>query len=102
MVDRAAMSLNLSKTIHSRSNKNIGDVIEERWEITGKTVIAEPQPGDPRRGVPPRFGIYEYEVKAIPMQAPTTPASAGKRKQKEPSVGGTRREASTVPLTVRR
>jgi hypothetical protein len=95
------MTQNLTKTIHSRSNKNIGDVIEERWEITGKTVIAEPQAGDPRRGVPPRFGIYEYEVKAIPTQAPAAPA-AGKRKPKEPSVGGTRREASTVPLTVRR
>ena len=96
-----APQMSLSKTIHSRSNKNVGDVIEERWEITGKTVIAEPQSGDPRRGVPPRFGIYEYEVKAIPTQAPTAPA-VGKRKQKEPSVGGTRREASTVPLTVRR
>ena len=96
-----APQMSLSKTIHSRSNKNIGDIIEERWEITGKTVIAEPQSGDPRRGVPPRFGIYEYEVKAIPTLAPTTPA-VGKRKQKEPSVGGTRREASTVPLTVRR
>jgi hypothetical protein len=95
------MSLNLTKTIHSRSNKNIGDVIEERWEITARTVIAEPQPGDPRRGVPPRFGIYEYEVKAIPTLAPIA-LTGGKRKQSEPSVGGTRREASTVPLTVRR
>jgi hypothetical protein len=97
--DRPKMSLN--KTIHSRSNKNIGDVIEERWEITAKSVIAEPQSGDPQRGVPPRFGIYEYDVKAIPTPAPPTP-TAGKRKQSEPSVGGTRREASSVPLTVRR
>jgi hypothetical protein len=93
--------MSLNKTIHSRSNKNIGDLIEERWEITAKTVIAEPQSGDPQRGVPPRFGIYEYEVKAIPQAVPTTP-SGGKRKQHEPSVGGTRREASEVPLTVRR
>ena len=93
--------MSLTKSIHSRSNKNIGDLIEERWEITTKTVIAEPQVGDPRRGVPPRFGIYEYEVKAIVQQAPEKP-TAGKRKQSEPSVGGTRREASSVPLTVRR
>jgi hypothetical protein len=93
--------MSLEKTIHSRSNKNIGDVIEENWEITAKTVIAEPQPGDPHRGVPPRFGIYEYEVKALPQRLPTKPA-VGKRKQAEPSVGGTRREASSVPLTVRR
>ena len=93
--------MSLTKTIHSRSNKNIGDLIEESWEITAKTVIAEPQAGDPRRGVPPRFGIYEYEVKAIAQQAPAKPAG-GKRKASEPSVGGTRREASSVPLTVRR
>jgi hypothetical protein len=94
--------MSLEKTIHSRSNKNIGDVIEENWEITAKTVIAEPQPGDPRRGVPPRFGIYEYEVKALPQRLPAKPATTGRRKQSEPSVGGTRREASSVPLTVRR
>ena len=93
--------MSLTKSIHSRSNKNIGDVIEEKWEITSKTVIAEPQVGDPRRGVPPRFGIYEYEVKAIAQLAPEKPAG-GKRKQSDPSVGGTRREASSVPLTVRR
>src|SRR5713226_8532243 len=33
------------KTIHSRSNKDIGDVIEEEWEITAKRVIAEPRSG---------------------------------------------------------
>ena len=88
-----------TKTIHSRSNKNVGDIIEGEWEITAKKVIAEPIPGN--GSTPPRFGIYEYEVKAIPMPATTAP-SGGKRKQQEPSVGGTRREASTVPLTVRR
>lgn len=89
------------KTVRSRANKNIGDVIEERWVITGKTVIAEPQAGDPRRGVAPRFGIYDYEVKPIVQQV-AAKAPAAKRKPSEPSVGGTRREASTVPLTVRR
>jgi len=88
-----------NKTIHSRSNKNIGDVIEGEWEITGKKVIAEPIPAG--NGQPPRFGIYEYDVKPIrPSAAPVKP---GRAKQKsEPSVGGTRREASSVPLTVRR
>ena len=93
--------MSLTKTIHSRSNKNIGDVIEERWEITDKTVIAEPQSGDPRRGVPPRLGIYEYGVKPIPQKVSTNPPGR-KSRQNEPSVGGTRREASSVPLTVRR
>ena len=93
--------MSLNKTIRSRSNKNIGDMIEEKWEITARTVIAEPQTGDPRHGVPPRFGIYEYEVKPIVQLMSTEPA-VGKRKQNQPSVGGTRREASSVPLTVRR
>ena len=86
------------KTIHSRSNKEIGDVIEGEWEITAKKVIAEPIPGDGRQA--PRFGIYEYEVK--PIARPAAGKPAGPKRQNEPSVGGTRREASSVPLTVRR
>jgi hypothetical protein len=86
------------KTIHSRSNKDIGDVIEEEWEITAKRVIAEPRPGG--KGETPRFGIYEYEVKPIIDRVAEKPARA--KQQNEPSVGGTRREASSVPLTVRR
>src|SRR2546426_11875684 len=99
MTGRHKMSLD--KTIRSRSNKNIGDVIEENWEITAKTVIGEPQSGDPRRGVPPRLGIYEYEVKPTVQHVPIK-TTGEKRKRTEPSVGGTRREASTVPLTIRR
>ena len=87
------------KTVHSRSNKDIGDVIEGEWEITAKKVIAEPSPGDRNRQAP-RFGIYEYEVKPIFRLAAEKPARA--KQPKEPSVGGTRREASSVPLTVRR
>ncbi|MEO7649788.1 MAG: hypothetical protein ABIZ80_04925, partial [Bryobacteraceae bacterium] len=89
--------MSLSKPIRSRSNKNIGDVIEEKWEITGKTVIADPQPGDRDRGVAPRLGIYEYDVKPIPQKVPAK-AEGGPRKQSGASVGGTRREASGVPL----
>jgi hypothetical protein len=86
------------KTIHSRSNKEIGDIIETEWEITAKRVIAEPRAGG--NGQIPRFGIYEYEVKPIVRRAADKPAVAKQRN--EPSVGGTRREASSVPLTVRR
>jgi hypothetical protein len=86
------------KTIHSRSNKDIGEIIETEWEITAKKVIAEPRAGENRQ--PPRFGIYEYEVKPIISQPAPKPARA--KQQNQPSVGGTRREASSVPLTVRR
>ena len=87
------------KTIHSRSNKDLGDVIEGEWEITAKRVIAEPHSGDGNRQAP-RFGIYEYEVKPIITQALAKPGRA--KQQNEPNAGGTRREASSVPLTVRR
>jgi hypothetical protein len=89
-----------TKTIHSRSNKNIGDIIEQKWEITAKTVIAEPLPGDRNLDIPPRLGIYDYEVKPIVQE--TTAKAGSTKRQPEPSVGGTRREASSVPLTVRR
>jgi hypothetical protein len=90
-----------NKTVRSRSNKNIGEVIEEKWEITAKTVIAEPFVGDRYRGIAPRLGIYDYEVKPIVQQVVDEPTPR-KRKQTDPDVGGTRREASSVPLTVRR
>src|SRR5260221_11783602 len=99
LVEWGNAQMSLNKTIHSRSNKNIGDVIEEKWEITARKVIAEPQAGDRYRGVPPRLGIYEYEVKLIPQAAAAT-AAVKKRRPTEPSVGGTRRAASSVPLTV--
>jgi hypothetical protein len=99
------------KTVHSRSNKDIGDVIEGEWEITAKKVIAEPCPGDRNRQAP-RFGIYEYEVKPVTSGAADKPGAAGKlrsvdkpgraKQRTQPSSGGTRREASSVPLTVRR
>jgi hypothetical protein len=90
--------MNLSKTIRSRSNKNVGDTIEEKWEIIAKIVLAEPQPADRNKNIPPRLGIYDYEVKPIISRAGIM-ATGPKR---EPGVGGTRREASSVPLTVRR
>lgn len=87
------------KTIHSRSNKDIGDIVEGEWEITAKRVIAEPRPGAGTE--PPRFGIYEYDVK--PSMAGAAAVKPGRAKQQSQSnAGGTRREASSVPLTVRR
>src|SRR5437879_13269867 len=84
--------MSFTKTIRSRSNKNIGDMIEEQWEITARTVIDEPQAGDPRHGVPPRLGIYEYQVKPTVPPASTQPVRAT-RKQTLPSAGRTRRAA---------
>ena len=88
-----------NKTIHSRSNKAIGDVIEGEWEITAKKIIAEPLLGDGNRQAP-RFGIYEYEVKPAVVRAAAKPSRA--KQPAQPNAGGTRREASSVPLTVRR
>lgn len=36
-------------------------MIEETWRITAKTVISEPFAGNPRQGIAPRQGIYDYE-----------------------------------------
>ena len=96
------IQMSLNRTVRSRANKNIGEIIEDKWEITGKTVIAEPFAGDRYRGVAPRLGIYDYEVKPIVQQATKEEPASRKRKPAEPNVGGTRREASTVSLTVRR
>ena len=93
--------MSINRTVRSRANKNIGEIIEEKWEIIGKTVIAEPFAGDRYRGIAPRLGIYDYEVKPTVQQVKAEPAPR-KRKPAEPNVGGTRREASTVALTVRR
>ena len=97
----------MTKTIRSRANKNIGEIIEDCWEITAKHVIAEPHTGDKYRGDPPRLGIYDYEAKQIaelvpPPKTTAKERTARERASKEPSVGGTRREASSVPITVRR
>jgi hypothetical protein len=89
--------LTSTKTVHSRSNKNIGDMIEGEWEIVAKKVIAEPIPGGANQA--PRFGIYEYEVKGRVAPAPVKGSRA--KAQTQVSTGGTRREASSV-LTVRR
>ncbi len=89
-----------TKVIHSRSNKEIGDVIEENWEITSKKVIAEPIAGDRARDIAPRHGIYAYEVKPIVQSVPAK--ATREKKPIERSVGGTRREASSSPLIVRR
>jgi len=86
-----------TKTIHSRSNKEVGDKIEGDWEIIAKKVIAEPIPGNGRQA--PRFGIYEYEVKPAVVRA--EPKQSRGKKPTPPNAGGTRREASSV-LTVRR
>jgi len=94
--------MSFEKTVRSRSNKNVGDIIEDKWEITAKTVIAEPTAGNPQRGVAPRLGIYEYEVKPAVMAAPARSSAAPRPKQRESDLGGTRREASAIPLTVRR
>lgn len=48
--------------IRSRSNKNIGDILEDKYKILDKIVIAEPFKGDPRNGIAPRHGVYSYEV----------------------------------------
>jgi hypothetical protein len=66
-------------TIRSRSNKSIGDTIEEKWTITAKRVIAEPTPRT--RFEAPRLGIYDYDVVPLGKSAPVNTTVDGTRKQ---------------------
>jgi hypothetical protein len=49
------------KVIRSRSKKEIGDVIEDKWRVTAIKVIAPPHKGNPPWD-PPRQGVYDYTV----------------------------------------
>ena len=86
------------KTIHSRSNKDIGDVIEAEWEITAKKVIAEPSPRRRKRAAP-RFGIYEYEVKAIATSSGRqADARQAARPSRMPAAPGAKRHRFLSPF----
>jgi hypothetical protein len=54
--------------IRSRSDKAIGDTLENKWTIVAKRVIAEPTPRTPYDA--PRLGIYDYEV--VPSESLST------------------------------
>jgi hypothetical protein len=64
-------------TIRSRSNKSIGDTIEEKWTIVAKRVIAEPTPRT--RTEAPRQGIYDYEVVPLGKAAPVSTTAEARR-----------------------
>jgi hypothetical protein len=61
------------KTVRSRSDKTIGDTIEEKWTIVAKRVIAPPTPRTPF--APPRLGIYDYDVVPLGKGGPVASAS---------------------------
>jgi hypothetical protein len=69
-------------TIRSRSNKSIGDTIEEKWTIVAKRVIAEPTPRTFSEA--PRQWIYDYEVVPLGKEAPV--ASTSEARRSAPSV----------------
>jgi hypothetical protein len=48
------------KTIRSRSDKSVNDILEDKWKIVAKRIIAAPTPRT--RFEAPRLGIYEYDV----------------------------------------
>ena len=65
------------KPIRSRSDKGIGDTLEDKWTIVAKRVIAEPTPRTPY--LAPRLGIYDYEV--VPLGNADAPNPAGSRSE---------------------
>jgi len=67
----------MQKTIRSRSNKSLGDTLEEKWTIVAKRVIAEPTVRT--RTEPPRQGIYDYDVVPLGKAAPVSSTSDARR-----------------------
>jgi len=66
------------KPIRSRSDKAIGDTLEDKWTIVSKRIIAEPTPRTPYQA--PRLGIYDYDV--IPLgNSAQAPIPAGARSE---------------------
>lgn len=74
------------KPIRSRSDKAIGDTLEDKWMIVSKRVIAEPTPRTPYEA--PRLGIYDYEV--VPREN-TAPAPMREGARSEPPIVSFRR-----------
>jgi hypothetical protein len=59
--------------IRSRSDKAIGETLEEKWTIVGKRVIA---PATPRtRFDAPRLGIFDYDVVPLGKSGPVKKSS---------------------------
>jgi len=68
----------MPKTIRSRANKSIGDLVEDEWKIVAKRVIAEPTPRTSFE--PPRLGIYDYEVERVATKDAAPPISTDSRR----------------------
>jgi hypothetical protein len=67
----------MPKTIRSRSNKSVGDTLEEKWTIVVKRVVAEPTART--RTEAPRQGIYDYDVVPLGKAAPASSTSDKRR-----------------------
>jgi hypothetical protein len=99
-----------TKKIRSRSNKNPGEILEDKWRIVEKTVIAPPFAGDPRHGVPPRQGIYDYDCvpasdvkeEPAPKRAPRQASSPRPTVSDPPGEGAAGGEAREPIITFRR
>jgi hypothetical protein len=61
------------KTLRSRSDKAIGDTLEEKWTIVAKRVVAAPTPRTAFEA--PRMGIYDYDVVPLGKGGPVNSES---------------------------
>lgn len=68
----------MPKTIRSRANKSIGDLLEDEWKIVAKRVIAEPTART--SFAPPRLGIYDYDVERVPRKSAEPAISTDSRR----------------------
>jgi hypothetical protein len=75
----------MTKTIRSRSNKTIDDILEDKWKIVAKRVVAEPTPRTPFDA--PRLGIYDYDVvPAVLRDASIPPQTPAEARREAPAV----------------
>jgi hypothetical protein len=81
----------MTKTIRSRSNREVGELVEGH-KILSKTVVIPPDP------IEKRLGVYDYLVEA----AEVVPPSRKTRAPAPPSSGGTRMTPSERGTVLRR
>jgi hypothetical protein len=62
------------KTVRSRTNVAVDGIFDGKWKVVARRVIAEPTPRTPF--VPPRLGIYDYDVVPYDKNATDVPAPA--------------------------
>lgn len=74
----------MTKTVRSRANIPVDGILEGKWRVVARRVIAEPTPRTPFQ--PPRMGIYDYDVVPYDGREIAPPSSPSEGRRGEPLV----------------